>query len=159
MLPKRPKQKNSCSKMWSIDQLYIELGQKHNKSFLLLFKVTCRQPLSKIRLPISFLIFNELICGRWRDWGIIDCRHGKIYGDAILDFYFLYVNDLVLDSTYLERKKEILHVDTYYSSGFRSYCQVSKSVLYIFCTLIRFIECWGALTGCLSFTSNISWLN
>ena len=25
-LPKRPKQKNSCSKMWLIDQLYIELG-------------------------------------------------------------------------------------------------------------------------------------
>ena len=24
--PKRPKQKNSCSKMWLIDQLYIELG-------------------------------------------------------------------------------------------------------------------------------------
>ena len=26
--PKQPKQKNSCSKMWLIDQLYIELGQK-----------------------------------------------------------------------------------------------------------------------------------
>ena len=25
-LPKRPKQKNSCSKMWPIEQLYIELG-------------------------------------------------------------------------------------------------------------------------------------
>ena len=25
-LPKRPKQKNSCSKMWPIDQLYIKLG-------------------------------------------------------------------------------------------------------------------------------------
>ena len=25
-LPKRPKQNNLCSKMWSIDQLYIELG-------------------------------------------------------------------------------------------------------------------------------------
>ena len=25
-LPKRPKEKNSCSKMWPIDQLYIELG-------------------------------------------------------------------------------------------------------------------------------------
>jgi hypothetical protein len=25
-LPKRPKQKNLCSKMWPIDQLYIELG-------------------------------------------------------------------------------------------------------------------------------------
>ena len=25
-LPKLPKQKNSCSKMWLIDQLYIELG-------------------------------------------------------------------------------------------------------------------------------------
>ena len=25
-LPKRPKRKNSCSKMWLIDQLYIELG-------------------------------------------------------------------------------------------------------------------------------------
>ena len=25
-LPKRPKQKNSCSKMWPIDKLYIELG-------------------------------------------------------------------------------------------------------------------------------------
>ena len=25
-LPKRPKQKNSYSKMWPIDQLYIELG-------------------------------------------------------------------------------------------------------------------------------------
>ena len=25
-LPKRPKQKNSCSKMWPIHQLYIELG-------------------------------------------------------------------------------------------------------------------------------------
>ena len=25
-LPKRPKQKKSCSKMWLIDQLYIELG-------------------------------------------------------------------------------------------------------------------------------------
>ena len=25
-LPKRPKLKNSCSKMWPIDQLYIELG-------------------------------------------------------------------------------------------------------------------------------------
>ena len=24
--PKRPKQKNSCSRMWLIDQLYIELG-------------------------------------------------------------------------------------------------------------------------------------
>ena len=26
--PKQPKQKNSCSKMWLIDQLYIELGWK-----------------------------------------------------------------------------------------------------------------------------------
>jgi hypothetical protein len=26
-LPKRPKRKNSCSKMWPIDQLYIELGE------------------------------------------------------------------------------------------------------------------------------------
>ena len=26
LLPAQPKQKNSCSKMWSIDQLYIELG-------------------------------------------------------------------------------------------------------------------------------------
>ena len=26
--PKRPKQKNSCSKMWPIDQLYIELGSQ-----------------------------------------------------------------------------------------------------------------------------------
>ena len=26
--PKRPKQKNSCSKMWPIDQMYIELGRK-----------------------------------------------------------------------------------------------------------------------------------
>ena len=26
LLPKRPKKKNSCSKMWPIDQLYIELG-------------------------------------------------------------------------------------------------------------------------------------
>ena len=25
-LPKQPKQKNLCSKMWLIDQLYIELG-------------------------------------------------------------------------------------------------------------------------------------
>ena len=25
-LPKRPKQKNSCSKMWLIDQLYVKLG-------------------------------------------------------------------------------------------------------------------------------------
>ena len=25
-LPKRPKQKNSCSKMWLKEQLYIELG-------------------------------------------------------------------------------------------------------------------------------------
>ena len=25
-LPRRPKQKNSCSKMWLIDHLYIELG-------------------------------------------------------------------------------------------------------------------------------------
>ena len=25
-LPKQPKQKNSCSKLWLIDQLYIELG-------------------------------------------------------------------------------------------------------------------------------------
>ena len=27
-LPKPPQQKNSCSKMWPIDQLYIELGGK-----------------------------------------------------------------------------------------------------------------------------------
>ena len=27
-VPKQPKQKNSCSKMWPIDQLYIELGWK-----------------------------------------------------------------------------------------------------------------------------------
>ena len=27
-LPKRPKQKNSCFKIWLIDQLYIELGPK-----------------------------------------------------------------------------------------------------------------------------------
>ena len=36
--PKWPKQKKSCSKMWPIDQLYIELGQKPQKSsyFILL---------------------------------------------------------------------------------------------------------------------------
>ena len=28
-LPNRPKQKNSCSKLWLIDQLYIELGFLH----------------------------------------------------------------------------------------------------------------------------------
>ena len=28
--PKRPKKKNSCSKMWPIDQLYIELGFLQN---------------------------------------------------------------------------------------------------------------------------------
>ena len=31
-LPKRPKQKDLCSKMWLIDQLFIELGQKITKS-------------------------------------------------------------------------------------------------------------------------------
>ena len=30
--PKWPKQKNSCSKMWPIDQLYIELGIKLSQS-------------------------------------------------------------------------------------------------------------------------------
>jgi hypothetical protein len=30
-LPKQPKQKNSCSKMWLIDQLYIELYLKISK--------------------------------------------------------------------------------------------------------------------------------
>ena len=29
--PEQPKQKNSCSKMWLIDQLYIELGLRHSK--------------------------------------------------------------------------------------------------------------------------------
>ena len=29
-LQKRPKQKNSCSKMWPIEQLYIELGLEPN---------------------------------------------------------------------------------------------------------------------------------
>ena len=28
--PKRPKHKNSCSKMWLIDQLYIELGRSYS---------------------------------------------------------------------------------------------------------------------------------
>ena len=31
--PKWPKQKNSCSKMWPIDQLYIELGRKLYDNF------------------------------------------------------------------------------------------------------------------------------
>ena len=30
-LPKRPKQKNSCSKIWLIDQLYIKLGLLHQR--------------------------------------------------------------------------------------------------------------------------------
>ena len=30
-LPKRPKQKYSCSKLWLIDQLYLELGFPHFK--------------------------------------------------------------------------------------------------------------------------------
>ena len=33
-LPKQPKEKNSCSKMWPIDQLYIELGNTNNASFV-----------------------------------------------------------------------------------------------------------------------------
>ena len=31
LLPKRPKQKNSCFKMWLLDQRYIELGIKPRK--------------------------------------------------------------------------------------------------------------------------------
>ena len=34
--PELPKQKNSCSKMWLIDQLYIELGYVHTKQTRLL---------------------------------------------------------------------------------------------------------------------------
>ena len=30
LLPWLPKQKNSCSKMWPIDHLYIELGNQEN---------------------------------------------------------------------------------------------------------------------------------
>ena len=37
-LPKRPKQKNSCSKMWPIDQLYIELGL-NQKNLLLIYTI------------------------------------------------------------------------------------------------------------------------
>ena len=33
-LPKWPKQKNLCSKMWLIDQLYIKLGPKANNPIL-----------------------------------------------------------------------------------------------------------------------------
>jgi hypothetical protein len=49
-MPKLPKQKNSCSKMWLKDQLYIELGTKwqqdnniHNKknSKLLAYEAAC----------------------------------------------------------------------------------------------------------------------
>ena len=45
-LPKRPKQKNSCSKMWPIDQLYIEL-----ESQLVIFK--------DWKFKTKLLIFNE----------------------------------------------------------------------------------------------------
>ena len=41
-LPKQPKQKNSCSKMWPIDQLYIKLGFDHFR-ILRSLRITYRQ--------------------------------------------------------------------------------------------------------------------
>ena len=45
-LPKRPKQKNSCSKLWLIDQLYIELRFLHTLVLTTLAQKTCAKTLS-----------------------------------------------------------------------------------------------------------------
>ena len=50
-LPKRPKQKNSCSKMWLIDQLYIELGPP------LLVYIVIERPL--VRCPAVLLHHSQ----------------------------------------------------------------------------------------------------
>ena len=49
-LPNQPKQKNSCSKMWPIDQLYIELGCK-------VVAVT----LSKLNLGATLILINKIL--------------------------------------------------------------------------------------------------
>ena len=41
-LPKQPKQKNSCSKMWLKEQLYIELSQKLTTLFPFFFQMFVR---------------------------------------------------------------------------------------------------------------------
>ena len=53
-LPKRPKQKNSYSKMWLIDQLYIELGLEEQD-------LSVRSALTKISIVV---VHN---CGEFED--------------------------------------------------------------------------------------------
>ena len=43
--PKWPKQKKSCSKMWPIDQLHIELGSNPNITLLIIFRFDYLLPL------------------------------------------------------------------------------------------------------------------
>ena len=42
-LPKQPKQKNSCSKLWLIDQLYIELGPTSKQLIKIFFNAEINQ--------------------------------------------------------------------------------------------------------------------
>ena len=58
-LPKRPKQKNSCSKIWPIDRLYIELGCQQFCLYALskTFKA-CHQNLICIIFYIIFYYFH-----------------------------------------------------------------------------------------------------
>ena len=59
LLPKWPKQKNSCSKMWLIDQLYIKLGIKYCLLFLKgpLYLRTSRNFHDDVRLSDSYHFF------------------------------------------------------------------------------------------------------
>ena len=63
-LPKQPKKKNSCSKMWLIDQLYIELGfwcelctyrLKSLQSIMLVMWPTCLSNVTLARDAVSCL--------------------------------------------------------------------------------------------------------
>ena len=61
-LPKRPKKKNSCSKMWPIDQLYIELAWN---GYWLKPNLSSQWSLIKSFMRDFFCISFVWLCSQW----------------------------------------------------------------------------------------------
>ena len=108
-LPKWPKQKNSCSKMWPLDQLYIELGSKVRETknyyeifysiyrgsaplwtdcdFLLISDISAFKKLHSLHNPYKLvMIFLEYLVEFWRRF----CRFWQMSRTNIFRNIFLF---------------------------------------------------------------------
>ena len=87
-LPKRPKQKNLCSKMWRIDQLYIELGSR-------VFEIMKKTWSGYVRNCICFLTSLQ-ICSRNNYENFITLPEPLEWINSWMGFFFKLSMEIII---------------------------------------------------------------